>query len=295
MSSVFTTQRSTSASYLPEVDLKIRQAFGLPDILASQTTVDEAFVHHFATKGKKTRAATALHMSEMLGLQLTDGISLSATVEALHNASLVQDDFQDGALTRRGQPTVSARYGRDVALALTTRLVSTAFVIISQTYPGKTNQLLTQCIHKSIGTTVVGQTRDLEDNKSHSLEELILIARQKSGPLFALSLELPLIASERIDAARDAYKAACDFGVGYQIMDDIKDYEIDKLRPSDSNVVNALTNEYSWAEALTKARSIAQFYLERSAQIAQNLPLNCGDYLQHLAEQKQKELKDSHD
>ncbi|NQU42704.1 polyprenyl synthetase family protein, partial [bacterium] len=43
-------------------------------------------------------------------------LRVAASMEILHTASLVHDDVVDKASTRRGRPSVNARYGDDVAI-----------------------------------------------------------------------------------------------------------------------------------------------------------------------------------
>jgi geranylgeranyl diphosphate synthase type II len=220
-------------------------------------------------------------------------ITLAACIEALHNASLVQDDYQDSALKRRGSPSVHSLFGRDVALGLTLRLLSTAFACLQNVGNMQINAALIQRIHESLGVTILGQTRDLNPDEDRSDDVLMSIAKQKSGPLFALSLELPLIAAGHHQAVFAAHEAACRFGLGYQIIDDLQDRKIDRLQTHDANIANALVEQYGHSDGLSRARALAENELLIAAEQADKLPMGSGKLLCTMARELLVHLKQS--
>ncbi|MFN8460391.1 MAG: polyprenyl synthetase family protein [Anaerolineales bacterium] len=60
--------------------------------------------------GKRIRPTLGLLVGNMLGAPEEKLITLGASVELLHTATLVHDDLIDGALLRRGIPTLNARW-----------------------------------------------------------------------------------------------------------------------------------------------------------------------------------------
>jgi geranylgeranyl pyrophosphate synthase len=69
-----------------------------------------ALEHLLSSGGKRIRPALALLVGQMLGAPRDKITTLAAAVELLHNATLVHDDLIDGALLRRGNPTLNARW-----------------------------------------------------------------------------------------------------------------------------------------------------------------------------------------
>ena len=51
----------------------------------------------------------------------------AASIEVMHNASLVHDDISDGDTTSRDRPSIWAAFGRDIALALGDWLIGLSF------------------------------------------------------------------------------------------------------------------------------------------------------------------------
>ena len=70
-----------------------------------------AALHHLlGAGGKRIRPTLVLLTGNMLGADPDKLITLAAAVEMLHTATLVHDDLIDGALLRRGNPTLNARW-----------------------------------------------------------------------------------------------------------------------------------------------------------------------------------------
>lgn len=270
---------------LEAVNKQILSDFNQPTGVA-EDSVSAAFSHHFAALGKQTRATLALIAGHHLGLNEADSTRIAACVEILHNASLVQDDLQDRALCRRNQPTIHSLYGEPIALGLTMRLVATAFQSIQSFGDDTTRARLFAHVQKALSRTISGQNRDLEPDRQRSFADLLRIAEDKSGPLFALSLQLPLVAANFTDYSSLAAEAACKFGLGYQMLDDVKDREIDRLQPADSNIVNALMRLEGHDEntAVGEVEALAARHLKTSARLARELPNRSGSGLQALSQ-----------
>jgi geranylgeranyl pyrophosphate synthase len=69
-----------------------------------------ALEHLLSSGGKRIRPTLGLLSGQMLGGPKDRLITLAAAVELLHTATLVHDDLIDGALLRRGNPTLNARW-----------------------------------------------------------------------------------------------------------------------------------------------------------------------------------------
>jgi geranylgeranyl diphosphate synthase, type I len=294
MVSVSQTERASASPRLAEVFDCIQNSFDCLESGRSGDAIAVAFKHHFQRRGKATRALACLQASQALGLSRTDSIALAASIEALHNASLILDDFQDGTLTRRGLPAVHTLYGGDVALGLASQLITSTFVSISVGDFGLKMGGLIQRIHQAVSITIRGQTKHLERAPEWTFEVLQLGARNKSGPLFALAVELPLISANYPLALPAAHEAGCLFGLGYQIIDDIKDREVDGLHPNNANLVNALAKSEDQQDAIRQACTMAKTYLKRSAELFDELPCRCGAYFSELVDHSMVALDVQH-
>jgi len=64
--------------------------------------------HLVDSGGKRVRPALALLVSRVYPADRERIVALAAAIELLHTATLVHDDLIDGALLRRGNPTLDA-------------------------------------------------------------------------------------------------------------------------------------------------------------------------------------------
>ena len=263
----------------------IRNHFGTVSSSNEEDPIRRAFEHHFQAPGKQMRGNLCLEASKTLGLDLKTAESLAACVEALHNASLVLDDFQDAALERRGLPAVCALYGRDVALGLTLRLTTSAFAALSQIKETDRIGMLTVEVHQAVADTILGQTWDQDAAKNDAVETVKMTAAMKSGPLFGLSVSLPLIAAGLDNAVKTARRLGMLFGLGYQALDDLKDRATDRLQAVDANIVNAFESDLSYVEAEMAARQVADSVLEEAQELAAQLPEKSGAGIEKLIRQ----------
>lgn len=69
-----------------------------------------AIEHLLSSGGKRIRPALTLLVCKLYSTCADQGVALAAAVEMLHTATLVHDDLIDGALLRRGIPTINASW-----------------------------------------------------------------------------------------------------------------------------------------------------------------------------------------
>ena len=287
------TKRAPEPDLPREVSSQIEKAFFGEESNSPCNPIHAAFAYHFGNPGGGTRMRLAFRCASLLDIDRQSSCGLAAAVECLHNASLIQDDVQDHATTRRGQPTVAAKFGADVALGLTNRLVSTAFVCVSQEKMVPKMAELINKLHQAISETIDGQTIELcADPADNSLRHRMASSGKKSGPLFGLALELPLIMAGYRDHLEIARRAALRFGLGYQILDDLKDLESDDEKGNDGNLVLAMRSDPSDPSdpsatdetAATRAIALASDLLREAAEGAARLPRDSGSPLIRLVD-----------
>ena len=102
----------TAVSYFAPVQDKINL---VEDLLRHQADdahpeLRAALEHLLAAGGKRFRPTLGLLTGQMLGAPDEKLINLCAAVEMLHTATLVHDDLIDGAILRRGNPTLNAQW-----------------------------------------------------------------------------------------------------------------------------------------------------------------------------------------
>jgi len=243
----------------------------------------QAALRHLASGGHRVRARLGFEAAERLGLARNDAIVIGATAELLHNASLIHDDLQDGGMIRRGQPTVLAAFGADVAVLSGDLLLSSAYSAIAQfSRPAMVGEMI-RLIHRRTAQVIRGQCGDLSV-RTHPVTEITRyeeIAAGKSGALLSLPLELALLGAGFRDALDLAHEAAESFGIGYQIVDDLNDAASDGQFTL--NLLNVLTARHPEAEANRIARETGARRLDFAISAANRLPAGSGELLGKLA------------
>ena len=87
---------------------------GMP--AASPAHLYELLPEYPSRRGKGLRAALCLATCSVLGGDIGQAVNSAVAIELFHNAFLIHDDIQDESEQRRGEATLSARYGSAIAL-----------------------------------------------------------------------------------------------------------------------------------------------------------------------------------
>src|SRR5690349_7230723 len=88
--------------------------------------VGQVSAHLLAMRGKMFRPTLLLLSSESAGKPQDQAITLAASLELIHLATLVHDDAVDHSALRRGMPTVNALFSHQISVIMGDFLYSTA-------------------------------------------------------------------------------------------------------------------------------------------------------------------------
>ena len=102
----------TLASYREEVLLELRSL--IPDN-GYRAVLYDLMLEYPLREGKGFRPALCLAACQACGGRMADAVTSAAALELFHNAFLIHDDLEDGSLSRRGSPTLHAKYGVGIA------------------------------------------------------------------------------------------------------------------------------------------------------------------------------------
>lgn len=245
------------------------------------TLVSQAALKHLRSGGGRTRSLLCYEVGEALGIGHDHAVTLGATVELLHNASLIHDDIHDKVITRRGKPNVRAVYGDDIAILTGDLMISSAYGLLAELSNIEILRRVIGHVHRTVRGVIDGQCRDLESFKrDHSVDDYISIVAAKSGGLIRLAMELPFIATRQDQTVSDiAGRAAESYAVSYQILDDLLD--IDEDSESDEkaqslNIYHLLAAEIGQEPAKRQSRQIALDLLTQVQHVCEQLPCGSG-------------------
>ena len=256
-------------------------------LTAKKSAAHQAAAYHVTTGGQRIRARLALHAARCMQLNTQDAVAIASAVELIHNASLVHDDIQDEALERRGQQSVWALHGTNVAICAGDLLLSAAYCALATLASVQKIPLLLSLAHKCVSKLIHGQCAEVSASPvAPSFHDYEAVAAAKSGALLSLPFDLVFTAAERLDHMRRAVEAANSFALGYQIMDDIADIDSDIARAGHPLCANAVlvlraNGAGDTAEQLARAAGIA--HLKAAAKMADSLPNGAGLLLKDMA------------
>lgn len=152
-------------------------------------------------------------------------IQAAAAIELVHTGTLIHDDIMDAADTRRGQPTISAQEGSDVALMAGDYLLAQAGVLAAGI--GADAAAL---LSATVAEMSAGQARELAAlyDAGRTAAGYRLAIHGKTAALMAAACRLGGLVGglpgPRLNAL-GAYGEA--FGLAFQIADDLDDLESD--------------------------------------------------------------------
>ncbi len=195
----------------------------LRDIVSSDVDVlQEAGLHIIKSGGKRLRPQLGILAYLAAGGQdVQRVVPMSAAIEMVHTATLVHDDINDHSLTRRGQITVHARWGRTFAL-LTGDFLFTKVYEMMAPYGSEYNIIMSDACTK----LVEGETLQAAAAKAGSIdrETYKTIISRKTASLFEAAARMGAMladAGEEFVEAVGTY--AYNLGLTFQIVDDILD------------------------------------------------------------------------
>ncbi len=181
-----------------------------------------------AGDGKALRPALAVAGAALIGVERELGARCAAVVELLHNFSLIHDDIMDHDTTRRGRPTVWARYGTPTGVLAGDALFALAIATLTEidTPTRRGGRLVSDTMIE----LVRGQQQDLSFQArpwtgvdAVGVEEYVVMAGNKTGALLGCALALPAACTPTIPAAvvNALISTGRHLGVAFQAIDDI--------------------------------------------------------------------------
>jgi geranylgeranyl pyrophosphate synthase len=183
--------------------------------------------------GKRLRPALALLSGGFFGPTSEKLVSLAASGEMLHTATLVHDDLIDGALLRRGNPTLNASWSSGATVLTGDYLFARAASLAAAT----DNVRVISIFASTLMTICSGELRQIFDRHRipdvdsdeafqaalHRYDQRI---HAKTASLFAAATEAAAVLGGGSDAQLAALRDyGLMLGTAFQIIDDVLDFK----------------------------------------------------------------------
>ncbi len=186
------------------------------------SAVGAALNHLLSSGGKRIRVIVTLLTGKMLGADPEKLVTLAAAIESLHTATLVHDDLIDGALIRRGIPTLNAQWSPAATVLTGDFIFSKSAKLAAET--GSVNVM--QVFAETLATIVNGEITQLFSSKwIANREDYYHRIYAKTASLFEASTTTAAILSNADDQVMGIVKQfGYEIGMAFQIIDDILDF-----------------------------------------------------------------------
>ena len=195
--------------------------------------LDTAFVNSLFTPlndilsrgGKRWRPLLMTLVCETLGGGEA-ALPLSPLVEFSHNASLIHDDIEDDSDQRRGKPAIHHLYGVDTAINVGSFFYFMSLCCI-ESFSGKNKEQIYKLWGEYMRKLHLGQSMDISWHRDitliPSIDDYYIMCGMKTGALASFAAELGVYAAgASAETAQVLGKAAEKLGIGFQILDDVK-------------------------------------------------------------------------
>jgi geranylgeranyl pyrophosphate synthase len=202
---------------LDEVEERMRARIG-----EHHAALDSAIDHLLSSGGKRVRPTVVLLTAALFGGDRTRAVTLAAAIEMLHTATLVHDDLIDGALLRRGTPTLNAQWTPGATVLTGDYIFARAAHLAAQTG----SLVVMEMFAETLMTIVGGEISQLFRSRSGDLRrDYFDRIYAKTASLFEVSTAAAAVLSGAPAAqVASAKTVGYNLGVAFQIVDDVLDF-----------------------------------------------------------------------
>ena len=182
--------------------------------------------------GKRLRPLLVLLSAKAVGGSFKNAYNAAASVEMLHNFTLVHDDIMDNADKRRGRLTLHKKYDHNTAILTGDSLLSVAYEYLLKDCNGSAKELISSFTHGLI-EVCEGQSMDtdFESRKNVSLSEYITMIKKKTAAMAEMCCRIgALLGGGSKDQVTALGNYGLNLGIAFQIQDDLLDISADEKK-----------------------------------------------------------------
>jgi octaprenyl-diphosphate synthase len=182
--------------------------------------------HILAAGGKRFRPTLTILSGRLCGTPESKRIPLAASVELIHNATLLHDDIVDEATLRRGRPAAHLVWGDDAGVLTANFHFSQAFSIILKA--GGLAAL--RVVNRTLSAIVEGELLQflnvgVKEMKEAQYREIIL---RKTARLISAACHIGALPGDNEALVEPLARFGLELGMAFQMADDLLDYTADE-------------------------------------------------------------------
>lgn len=218
---IMTTLEAIHKTIAPELEQLNEQISS--QLSTSNQLMNRVVSAQLSSKGKQIRPIIVILCSKLCGQINENTIAAAASVELLHNATLIHDDVVDDSKTRRNRPTINSIWDNHIAVLVGDYFVSCA---MQQAISTGDIRIIDALCH--LGKLLsLGEIDQIYNARYHTLTEdaYYNIISNKTASLFVACAKMGCYASGVFDSRVDRLaEFARLLGLCFQIRDDVFDY-----------------------------------------------------------------------
>ena len=202
------------------------------DLIIQRTLSDTEIIpkisqYLISSGGKRLRPMLTISASQMCECKNEHHISLAASVEFMHTATLLHDDVVDDSSMRRGKISARMLWGNEASVLVGDYLLGEAFKMMVDAKSLESLEVL------SSAASIISEGEVMQlvysNNLNISEEQYFKIINNKTAKLFSAASEVGAIIS---DSSTDLRNSLRDYGqylgIAFQLSDDALDYSSTK-------------------------------------------------------------------
>ncbi len=206
------------------------------------------------TGGRRIRPFFTLLFCSAFGGKEEDALYPAAASELIHNASLVVDDVIDDQETRREVMSTPKKFGTNIAWCSSVDYCASALAALRM---GKRPEEMVTLFIKTLKDMADGQTKDvyyniLMESTGNPISESEYIDNifDRTGSLFIFSCLTGHYSSGSLNGLSKTEAFGTNYGIAFQIANDIKDALGPELRTAGKDMVQGKINNVVYLSAL---------------------------------------------
>ncbi|MCP4185664.1 MAG: polyprenyl synthetase family protein [Hyphomicrobiales bacterium] len=187
------------------------------------TMIPQVANHLIDSGGKRLRPMLTIATAQMSGYKGSHHVTLAASVEFMHTATLLHDDVVDNSDMRRGKLAARLVWGNEASVLVGDFLLGQAFRMMVDTGSMGALDVL------SHAATIIAEGEVMQLSTAKNLEttedEYLTVIRSKTAALFGAACEVGPIIAEREPEIISAFRSyGANLGIAFQLVDDALDF-----------------------------------------------------------------------
>jgi geranylgeranyl pyrophosphate synthase len=284
INNIIKKDRSISSTF-NKIQTNVNASLDLKDVLkiihniteTEEKNLQELSEYYFKAEGKRIRIYILIMISKYIfeckykngenyfnSLEHKNYVKLfAATVEILHNGSLLHDDIIDNSDKRRNSPTAHKVYGIKNTVYSAKFIISKAASLISELDKGQLNEIYSAMVNNLTYGEVQQSLRNPDlDNIDSAFFVYMIKTYYKTASLISLSLRgVGIIYDLDHTLQRDLFNVGLHIGLVFQLIDDVIDVQYDSnqiKKPAFKDIQEGIINSYILYEIADENEEVLQ-------------------------------------